>query len=71
MEGAVYNVTPFLKDHPGGSSIVLPHLGTDMSEVFKDEDYHVHRCAKTTTHVSKATNHPFHSLQYSHLHIVC
>jgi cytochrome b involved in lipid metabolism len=43
MAGVVYNVTAFLKDHPGGSSIVLPHLGTDISEVFEDEDYHVHR----------------------------
>jgi hypothetical protein len=45
MDGIVYNVTAFLKDHPGGSSIVLPHLGTDITEVFQDEDYHVHRSA--------------------------
>lgn len=42
LGGAVYNVSNFLKDHPGGNSIVLPHLGGDIEEVFADEDYHCH-----------------------------
>mmetsp|Transcript_33291 Transcript_33291/g.77927 ORF Transcript_33291/g.77927 Transcript_33291/m.77927 type:complete len:361 (-) Transcript_33291:345-1427(-) len=42
MEGKVFNVTKFLNDHPGGSSIVLGHLGKDIGEVWNDEDYHSH-----------------------------
>ena len=38
----VYDVSKFLKEHPGGSSIVIPHLGTDISDIFVDEDMHVH-----------------------------
>jgi 4-hydroxysphinganine ceramide fatty acyl 2-hydroxylase len=42
MEGKVYNVSKFLKDHPGGASIVLGHLGKDIGDVWDDEDYHSH-----------------------------
>uniref|UniRef100_A0A7S0YUG8 Fatty acid 2-hydroxylase n=1 Tax=Hemiselmis tepida TaxID=464990 RepID=A0A7S0YUG8_9CRYP len=42
MEGKVFNVSKFLNDHPGGSSIVMGHLGTDIGEVWDDEDYHSH-----------------------------
>jgi 4-hydroxysphinganine ceramide fatty acyl 2-hydroxylase len=42
LRGGVYNVSNFLKDHPGGGSIVMPHLGGDIEEVFADEDYHEH-----------------------------
>mmetsp|Transcript_65012 Transcript_65012/g.174568 ORF Transcript_65012/g.174568 Transcript_65012/m.174568 type:complete len:137 (-) Transcript_65012:357-767(-) len=33
FKGDVFDVTKFIKEHPGGSSIVVPHLGTDISEV--------------------------------------
>ena len=33
LKGEVFDVSKFLKEHPGGSSIVLPHLGTDIEEV--------------------------------------
>ena len=33
LDGEVFDVTKFLREHPGGSSIVLPHLGTEISEV--------------------------------------
>ena len=33
MNGDVFDVTSFLSEHPGGSSIVLNHLGTDIEEV--------------------------------------
>ncbi len=33
MDGEVYDVSKFLSEHPGGSSIVLPSLGTDIQEV--------------------------------------
>lgn len=42
MDGAVFNVSAFMRDHPGGSSIVLPHLGGDIGDVFEDDDIHVH-----------------------------
>ena len=54
----VFDVSKFLKEHPGGSTIVLPydedlrrcdppdgccsHLGTDITEVFSNDDVHVH-----------------------------
>jgi len=41
-DGKVYDVSKFLQEHPGGSSIVVPHLGQDIAEVFEDEDYHEH-----------------------------
>mmetsp|Transcript_30166 Transcript_30166/g.58944 ORF Transcript_30166/g.58944 Transcript_30166/m.58944 type:complete len:371 (+) Transcript_30166:229-1341(+) len=42
MDGKVFNVSKFLKDHPGGASIVLGHLGQDIGDVWNDEDYHSH-----------------------------
>ncbi len=33
MDGEVFDVSKFLNEHPGGSSIVLPSLGTDIQEV--------------------------------------
>mmetsp|Transcript_15378 Transcript_15378/g.36498 ORF Transcript_15378/g.36498 Transcript_15378/m.36498 type:complete len:348 (-) Transcript_15378:420-1463(-) len=41
-DGQVYDVSKFLKEHPGGASIVIPYLGSDIGEVFEDEDHHVH-----------------------------
>jgi 4-hydroxysphinganine ceramide fatty acyl 2-hydroxylase len=38
----VYDVSKFLKEHPGGSSIVLPHLGSDIGKIFMDADMHEH-----------------------------
>ncbi|EFN83255.1 cytochrome b5 [Harpegnathos saltator] len=32
----VYNVHPFLNEHPGGEEILLDHKGTDGSEDFDD-----------------------------------
>ncbi|EGG23714.1 Fatty acid hydroxylase [Cavenderia fasciculata] len=42
MDGNVYNVTDFMGDHPGGSEIVEPYLGKDISPVFLDERVHEH-----------------------------
>ena len=36
MDGEVFDVSKFLGEHPGGSSIVLPSLGTDIQEVDKN-----------------------------------
>lgn len=42
LEWQVYDVSKFLKEHPGGSTIILPHLGTEINEILDDEDMHVH-----------------------------
>ncbi|EXJ56254.1 uncharacterized protein A1O5_12710 [Cladophialophora psammophila CBS 110553] len=34
VHGQVYDVTNFLGDHPGGSTVVLRHAGKDVSEIF-------------------------------------
>lgn len=38
----VYDVTPFLNEHPGGSDIVLNYNGEDVTEVLADPDSHEH-----------------------------
>jgi len=35
VDGLVYDLTDFLPTHPGGEDIVFPHLGTDVSAVFR------------------------------------
>jgi len=42
MDGEVFDVSKFLSEHPGGSSIVLPSLGTDIQEIFGSDDAHAH-----------------------------
>lgn len=34
VDGKVYDVTSFLKNHPGGSKIVVNHAGADASRIF-------------------------------------
>jgi len=48
IDGYVYDVTPFLQDHPGGKDIVMDHLGKDASSVFVDERVHEHSQAAYT-----------------------
>ncbi|XP_067055538.1 cytochrome b5-like isoform X2 [Acropora muricata] len=36
IEDAVYDVTNFLAEHPGGSEIMLEHAGMDATSVFQD-----------------------------------
>lgn len=42
FRGSVYDVTPFLADHPGGDDILLPFAGKDMGDAMADENEHVH-----------------------------
>ena len=42
VDGAVYDVTSFLEDHPGGLSITEEHLGTDVSRVIRSDEVHSH-----------------------------
>ncbi|KAH9386925.1 cytochrome b5 [Nematocida major] len=34
LSGIVYDVTDYLKDHPGGSNIILENAGKDCTEIF-------------------------------------
>jgi len=36
IEGKVYNVTPFLEEHPGGDGVLMEKAGTDATEAFED-----------------------------------
>lgn len=38
----VYNVTDFISEHPGGSDILLPYLGKDVTEIMADTVSHEH-----------------------------
>ncbi|KAF2168220.1 hypothetical protein M409DRAFT_21661 [Zasmidium cellare ATCC 36951] len=38
----VYDVTPFLEDHPGGGDLILEHGGKDVKEAMEDEISHAH-----------------------------
>lgn len=36
IEGFVYDVTPFLRSHPGGIAIILPFAGCDATRIFHE-----------------------------------
>merc|ERR1712179_157230 len=36
IDNKVFNVTPFLKQHPGGADVILDLAGKDATEAFKD-----------------------------------
>ncbi|KAF2716090.1 hypothetical protein K431DRAFT_289698 [Polychaeton citri CBS 116435] len=38
----VYDITPFLQDHPGGADLVLEYGGKDVKEIMEDEFSHAH-----------------------------
>ena len=42
VDGAVYDVTFFLKSHPGGVSVTEEHLGQDISDVIRSDEVHRH-----------------------------
>ncbi|KAF7721420.1 fatty acid alpha-hydroxylase [Apophysomyces ossiformis] len=41
-KGKVYDVTEFVRDHPGGEEIMLQFAGGDVTDVLDDETYHTH-----------------------------
>ena len=38
----VYDITPFLEDHPGGGDLILGYGGKDVSEIMRNEVSHFH-----------------------------
>lgn len=40
--GKVYNVTPFLNDHPGGDDLILQYAGRDVEDTMRDKNEHEH-----------------------------
>lgn len=38
----VYDVTDFVRDHPGGGDLILDHAGKDVAGIMKDEISHEH-----------------------------
>jgi cytochrome b involved in lipid metabolism len=42
MNGGVYDVSKFVKMHPGGKDILLPYLGLDITEIFVSSQIHPH-----------------------------
>ena len=38
----VFNITPFLEDHPGGGDLILQYGGKDVSKIMGDEISHTH-----------------------------
>ncbi len=38
----VYDVTPFLEDHPGGGDLILEYAGQDVQKIMGDELSHTH-----------------------------
>ena len=38
----VYDITPFLKDHPGGGDLILKYGGKDVTQILGDEISHSH-----------------------------
>ena len=38
----VYDITPFLSDHPGGGDLIVEYGGTDITKIMRDEMSHTH-----------------------------
>ncbi|KAI3694006.1 hypothetical protein L1987_76964 [Smallanthus sonchifolius] len=68
ISGKVYDVTPFLDDHPGGDEVLVLATGKDATEDFEDvghsknaiemmKDYYVGELGNSTT-VQKTTYKP-------------
>ncbi|XP_065360307.1 cytochrome b5 [Calliphora vicina] len=41
VKGVVYDVTNFLKDHPGGDELILEYAGKDATKAFNDAGHSI------------------------------
>ncbi|KAI8120288.1 Cytochrome b5 [Lucilia cuprina] len=41
VKGVVYDVTKFLKDHPGGEELILEYAGKDATRAFNDAGHSI------------------------------
>lgn len=41
-EGRVFDITPFVRDHPGGDDLLLPYAGKDLAGAMADSQIHEH-----------------------------
>lgn len=41
-KGRVFDITEFLSRHPGGKQVLLPKLGSDVTEFMRDPQIHKH-----------------------------
>ena len=69
ISGKVYDVTPFMEEHPGGDEVLLAATGKDATDDFEDvghsddarslmEKYYIGEVDKSTVPVTKKYNLP-------------
>jgi predicted heme/steroid binding protein len=42
IDGEVYDMSPFLDEHPGGRDLILDNAGGDATHIFKSDEMHNH-----------------------------
>ncbi|KAJ2452915.1 stearoyl-CoA 9-desaturase [Coemansia sp. RSA 2336] len=52
IDGFVYDVKPFINDHPGGAALILSGIGKDMTEAFNGGVYMHHNSARNLMNTS-------------------
>ncbi|KAJ2661408.1 stearoyl-CoA 9-desaturase, partial [Coemansia sp. RSA 1200] len=52
IEGFVYDVKPFINDHPGGKALILSGVGKNMTEAFNGGVYQHHNSARNLMNTS-------------------
>ncbi|KAJ2752706.1 stearoyl-CoA 9-desaturase [Coemansia aciculifera] len=52
IEGYVYDVKPFINDHPGGKALIMGGIGKDMTEAFNGGVYQHHNSARNLMNTS-------------------
>ncbi|KAJ1849551.1 stearoyl-CoA 9-desaturase, partial [Coemansia sp. RSA 486] len=52
IEGFIYDVKPFLNDHPGGKALLKGGIGKDMTDAFNGGVYQHHNSARNLMNTS-------------------
>ncbi|XVF33108.1 hypothetical protein REPUB_Repub17cG0140000 [Reevesia pubescens] len=77
ISGKVYDVTPFLEEHPGGDEVLLAASGKDATEDFEDvghsddakeimEKYYIGEVDSTTVPAPKKFKTPISTVTHNH-----